>query len=115
MLTAHVIVTVAAIVVNTFAATADFVRAKFVLANSAELGLPQSWVFPLGVLKLAGAAGLVAGLAGIEFLGIAAAAGLVLFFVGAVAIHVRTGVYHNIAYPGAYLALAGATLVLDLV
>ena len=112
MSTAYVIVAVVTIAVNLFAAIADFAGAEFVRANSAELGLPQSWVFPLGLLKLAGAAGLSAGLLGIEALGIAAAIGLVLFFTGAVAIHVGKRVYHNIAYPGAYLALAGATLVL---
>ncbi|SMC89320.1 DoxX family protein [Kibdelosporangium aridum] len=114
MSTSYVIVAVATIAVNAFAAIADFARAKFVLANSAELGVPQSWVFPLGLLKLAGALGLAAGLAGFEFLGIAAAVGLVLFFIGAVGIHLKTRVYHNIVYPGACLALAGATLILAL-
>nr|WP_042198942.1 DoxX family protein [Kibdelosporangium sp. MJ126-NF4]CEL23634.1 integral membrane protein [Kibdelosporangium sp. MJ126-NF4]CTQ93171.1 integral membrane protein [Kibdelosporangium sp. MJ126-NF4] len=114
MSTAFVIVAAATIAVNILAALADFARAKFVLANSAELGLPPSWVLPLGVLKLAGAAGLVLGLLGVEFIGIAAAVGLVLFFVGAVGIHVWKGVYHNIVYPGACLVLAGATLVLSL-
>jgi hypothetical protein len=114
MSVAYVIVTVVTIAVNLFAAIADFTGARFVRANSAELGLRRSWVFPLGLLKLAGAAGLSAGLLGIHALGVAAAIGLVLFFTGAVAIHVGKSVYHNIAYPGAYLALAGATLVLTL-
>ncbi|MCE7005802.1 DoxX family protein [Kibdelosporangium philippinense] len=112
MSTAHVIVAVITIAMNTYAAIADFTRAKFVVANSTELGLPHSWVLPLGLLKLAGALGLVAGLARFESLGIAAAAGLVAFFVGAMAIHIKASVYHNIVYPGAYLASASATLVL---
>ena len=44
--------------------------------------------------------------------GIAAAAGLVLFFVGAVAAHVRARVFHNIAFPAGYLALNAAALAL---
>ena len=42
-------------------------------------------------------------------LGLAAAIGLVLFFVGAVAAHVRARVFHNIAFPLAFLALASAS------
>ena len=69
-------------------------------------------VTALGALKAAGAAGLLLGLLGVRFIGVAAAAGLVLFFIGAVAAHIRARVYHNIAFPGGYLGLAAASLVL---
>lgn len=114
MTVAYVVVAVMTIVVNAGAAIADFTRAKFVLANSGELGLPPRFVLPLGILKALGAAGLLLGLLGVQAVGTAAAIGLVLFFVGAVGIHVTKGVFHNIAVPGAYLALAVCTLVLDL-
>jgi hypothetical protein len=39
----------------------------------------------------------------------AAAAGLVLFFVGAVVTHLRARVFYNIAFPGAYLGMSAAT------
>jgi uncharacterized membrane protein YdbT with pleckstrin-like domain len=42
----------------------------------------------------------------------AAAAGLVLFFVGAVLTHLRAGVLYNIAFPGASLCLSAASLAL---
>jgi hypothetical protein len=113
MLTAYVVVTVAVIVANAGAAIADFARAKVVLANSAEIGVPQSWLPSLATLKAAGAVGLLLGLLGVRFIGIAAAIGLVLFFVGAVAAHVRARVYHNITFPGGYLVLAIASLVLS--
>lgn len=113
MFIAYVIVTVITIVANAGMAVADFARAQSVLANSAEVGLPQSWIPPLAMLKAAGAAGLLLGLLGVRYIGVAAAAGLVLFFIGAIAAHVRARVFHNIAFPGAYLALAVATLVLD--
>jgi hypothetical protein len=74
-----------------------------------EVGVRRSWLLPLAVLKAAGAAGLVVGLLGVRLLGIAAAIGLVLFFTGALATHVRARVYHNIAVPGAYLAPAAAS------
>lgn len=112
MNTALVTTTLTTAVITATIAIADFVPARFVLANSAQVGVPRSWLPALGALKLAGAAGIVVGLLGLRELGIAAAAGLVLFFLGAVATHVRAHVLYNIAFPGAYLCLAGASLVL---
>ncbi|MFI9584055.1 DoxX family protein [Streptomyces sp. NPDC052236] len=112
MFIAYVVVTVITIAANAGMAIADFARAKSVLANSAEVGLPQSWIPALAMLKAAGAAGLLLGLLGARFIGVAAAVGLVLFFIGAIAAHVRARVFHNIAFPGGYLALAVASLVL---
>ncbi|MGC1281373.1 MAG: DoxX family protein [Streptosporangiaceae bacterium] len=94
------------------AAGADLRPARFVLGNMAEVGVPRSWLVPLGVLKGAGAAGLVIGLLGVRPLGIAAGLGLMLFFIGALTAHVRARVFHNIAVPGTYLALAAASTVL---
>jgi hypothetical protein len=107
---AYIAVTAVTIVANAGAAMADFARARFVLANSAEVGVPPTWLPALATLKLAGAIGLVAGLVGVPGVGEAAAAGLVLFFVGAVVAHTRAHVFHNIAFPGAYLLLSAASL-----
>jgi hypothetical protein len=112
MFTAYATITVATILANTAIAVGDFLRAEFVLANSAEVGLPQTWLPWLAALKAAGAAGLLLGLMGVPVIGVAAATGLVLFFIGAVAAHIRARVYRNIAFPGGYLALAAATLAL---
>ena len=109
---AYVIITVATIVANAWAAGADLAQPKWLLANMDEVGVRRSWLLPLAVLKAAGAAGLVLGLLGVRLLGIAAAIGLVLFFTGALATHVRARVFHNIAVPGAYLALAAASAAL---
>ncbi|MFF2144995.1 DoxX family protein [Kitasatospora sp. NPDC058190] len=112
MSTAYVIVAVAAIVANAGIAAADFAKAPFVLANSAEVNVQPQWVPWLAALKTAGAAGLLIGLVAFPPLGTAAAVGLVLFYIGAVITHVRTRVLHNIYFPGFYLALAVATLAL---
>jgi hypothetical protein len=109
---ATVVVTAITAIVTGGVAVADFVPAKFVLANSAEVGVPRTWIRPLGATKLAGAVGLIAGLLGLAPLGIAAAAGLVAFFLGAVATHLRAHVLYNIAFPGAFLCLAAASLTL---
>ncbi|SCF61646.1 DoxX family protein [Streptomyces sp. Ncost-T10-10d] len=112
MFIAYVIVTAATIAANAAIAAADFAKAEFVLVNSAEVNLPRTWLPRLATLKAAGAVGLLAGLVGFRLLGLAAATGLVLFYVGAMAAHVRARVFHNIAFPGAYLALAVASLAL---
>ena len=112
MFVAYLVVTIVTIVANAGAAIADFLRAKPVLANSAELGISPSWIPLLAALKAAGAAGLLLGLFGVRFLGIAAAAGLAVFFLGALAVHVRARVFHNIAVPGGYFLLAIASLAL---
>jgi len=56
--------------------------------------------------------GLLLGLLGLRPLGIAAAAGLVMFFAGALATHIRARVFYNIAVPGAFFALAAASGIL---
>ncbi|MCC9311849.1 DoxX family protein [Kitasatospora sp. RB6PN24] len=110
MLVAYVLVTVATIAANAAIAAADLAKAKFVLANSAEVNVPPSWLPRLATLKAVGAVGLLLGLVGFRPLGVAAATGLVLFYVGATVAHVRARVYYNIAFPGAYLGLAVASL-----
>ena len=115
MVAVHVAVTILAIVANAGITVADLARARFVLANSASVGVPESWLTPLALLKGAGAAGLLLGLLGVPWIGTAAAAGLVLFFVGAVVAHVRAAmVWPSVAFPALYLLLAAGSLVLGL-
>jgi hypothetical protein len=112
MFAVYVTVVISTFVANAAAAAADFVRARFVLANSAEVGVPEGWLPWLGALKAAGAARLLIGLVWARPIGVAAAIGLVLFFVGAMATHIRAGVLYNLAFPGFYLALALGSLIL---
>lgn len=97
-------------VANAVMAIADLAGARFVLANSAEVGVPRTWVPILGWLKGAGALGLLVGLLGYPPVGVAAAIGLTGFFVGAVGTHLRARVFYNIAFPVGFLALAGLSL-----
>jgi hypothetical protein len=108
----YLAVAIVTIVCTAGAAVADFAGARFVLANMGELQVARRWVLPLGLLKAAGAAGLVIGLLGVDVIGLAAAVGLVLFFAGALIVHARARVFHNIGYPGVFFLLALATLVL---
>ena len=112
MFAAYLIITVLTIVANAWATAADLAQPKWLLANMDEVGVPRPWLPPLAALKAAGAAGLLLGLLGLRPLGIAAAAGLALFFTAALAAHVHARAFHNIAVPGAYFALALASTVL---
>jgi hypothetical protein len=113
MFTVYVVVTVLAAAANTYAATVDFARADWVLANMSELGVPHSQLMPLGALKAAGALGLLVGIA-VPPIGVAAAVGLVLYFVGAVVTVVRARCYAQFPYPTVFLLLAVAALASSL-
>ncbi|WP_409240304.1 DoxX family protein [Streptomyces sp. PA5.6] len=108
------VVTLLTAAANAAVAAADLAGARFVLANSAEVGVPRSWLPRLAALKLAGAAGLLLGIshAVLRPLGAAAACGLVLLYLGALTFHLRARVLHNLAFPGFYLASAVASLAL---
>jgi hypothetical protein len=111
MSTTLFVVSIAAIVANTAIAIADLKRAAFVVANSREVNMPESWLPVLATLKLAASAGLLLGMLGVPRVGVAAAIGLVLFYVGAITAHVIAGVFYNIAFPGAFLLLAVGSLI----
>ncbi|MFW3169347.1 DoxX family protein [Geodermatophilus sp. CPCC 206100] len=111
MSAAAVAVVVVTALVNAAVAVGDLVRAQFVLATAADVRVPTSWLPALGAAKMAGAAGLVLGLLGVRLIGIAAAVGLTLFFVCAIGRHVQTGVLRSTPFPGAFLLLAVASLL----
>ncbi|MEU5214958.1 DoxX family protein [Streptomyces sp. NPDC020807] len=59
-----------------------------IMATMTKLGVPESWLPRLAATKVAGAVGLLAGLA-LPLVGVAAAAGVALYFLGAVITHLR--------------------------
>jgi hypothetical protein len=62
MFTAYIVVTVVAAAVNTYAAYVEFMHADWIVANINKYGVPESWLFLLGVLKATAAAGLLVGI-----------------------------------------------------
>ena len=62
MFTAYLIVTIFAAAANIFSASCDFIRYKQVSIAMAKAGVPESWMTTLGILKAAGAFGLLVGL-----------------------------------------------------
>jgi DoxX-like family len=114
MFAAYIIVTVLAAAANLYAATNDFTRPQWLLANMTKVGVPESWLTPLGVLKAAGAVGLLVGI-GVRWIGTAAAVGLTLFFVGALITHLRARDYSfGNGVPVVFLILAVAELLFGL-
>jgi hypothetical protein len=107
-------VIVATVTMTGAIAIADLAGAPFVLANSAEVGVPRSMLPTLALVKGAGAVGLLVGALWYPPLAIAASAGLTAFFIGAAIAHIRAGVLHNIAFPATFLAFATASLALSL-
>ena len=73
MFVTYIVVTIVAAAANIFSATLDFIRYKPILINMAKVGVSESWITTLGILKAAGALGLLIGI-GVPAVGIAAAA-----------------------------------------
>jgi hypothetical protein len=105
---------VIAIAANAFTAAATFARAKFVADNLGDVHLPPSSVPVFASLQAAGALGLLLGIVGAPIIGGTAAACLVLFFLGAIVVHVRARAYRSLPSPVVFFLLAAATLVVTL-
>jgi uncharacterized membrane protein YphA (DoxX/SURF4 family) len=112
--TALVILTVLLAVICVNSAAMKLRKDERVLAViHGTVGVPQRHLPVLAGLEIAGAVGVLLGLS-LEPLGVAAAAGLVAYFLGAVGGHIRVGDTENLAMPIPPLALAVAVLVLRL-
>jgi hypothetical protein len=105
----HVGVVLLAVVANAFSAVADFLRLERIRVSMERVGVPTRILPLLGVSKAAAVVGLLVGVV-VPWVGVAAAGGLVLFFVLAVAAHLR-GRDRMIGLPVGFLALAVAVLV----
>jgi hypothetical protein len=115
MFAAHIIVTVLAAGAAIYAAMNDFTRPKWLLDNMSKLGVPESALPILGILKAAGALGLLIGIV-VPAISIAAAVGLTLFFIGALITHLRAHDYSlGNGVPVMFLVLVVAALVLGVI
>ncbi|MBY8862771.1 DoxX family protein [Nocardia sp. CA2R105] len=96
-----------------FSSYSLFARKAFVVDSLVDYGVPQSWWNWLALAKGAGALGLIVGIF-LPALGIAAAIGLILYFLGAVATTLRARSYKTTPYPVLYLLPVAVTLILQL-
>ncbi|MFI6339050.1 DoxX family protein [Streptomyces sp. NPDC050535] len=90
-------------------AGAKFTRPKRLVDQMSTLALPFGMLPFLGAAQIAGVAGLVVGLWWGP-LGIAAAVGLTLYFIGAVTTHLHVSDFKG-APPAAVLAIVAAVLI----
>jgi hypothetical protein len=110
MHSAYLMVIILAAAANFYAGICDFTRPDWLLVNMKRLGVGERWLPTLGVLKLPGGLGLLAGFA-VPQIGVAAAGGLVVYFVGAMVTVLRARWYANLPFPLAWLALAVGSFV----
>jgi hypothetical protein len=115
MITAYLVVTLLAVAANTSSGVAALAHFKPILPGMVKAGVPESWLtFPIGTLKTAGAIGLLLGVI-VPLIGVAAAIGIILFFVCAIYTHVRASDYSpRFGLAIGFLMLAVAALVLEL-
>ena len=108
----YVAITSLAALANGYAASLNFVGAQSVKVVADQVQVSQKWMVPFGVLLASGAVGLVIGLA-VPALGIAAAIGLVAYFVCALSAHIRAH-DRNVGGAVTFLLLAVAAFVADI-
>jgi uncharacterized membrane protein YphA (DoxX/SURF4 family) len=87
---ASAVVSIVLAVLLIASAVMKFRKQDQVVAMITGLGVPLSWFPFLGAAEVAGAVGLVVGLA-VPPVGIAAAIGVIVYFIGAVVTHLRAG------------------------
>lgn len=110
MFTATVIVSVVLALVVVGSAAGKLTRQPRVVDMLTGLDVPEAWFPWLAAAEIAGGVGLLVGLA-VPAVGIAAAVGLVAYFVGAVVTHRRAG-DDQFVPPAALALVALAALVL---
>lgn len=112
MFIAFAVVGILLAVILMASAAVTFARQEKVVAPILGLGVPDSWLPRLATLKAAGGLGLLVGV-WVPMLGVAAAIGVILYFIGAIVAHLRVKDY-NIAPDVVIFVLAVAALVLNL-
>jgi uncharacterized membrane protein YphA (DoxX/SURF4 family) len=90
-------------------ARGKLVKDEKIVEGLSKAQVPLSWFPPLALTEIAGALGLLIGIAW-RPLGIAAAIGVVLYFVGAVLAHIRAKDYAGAPVPATILVGAVVTL-----
>jgi hypothetical protein len=108
----YLVTTILAALAYGYAASLNFVGAESVKVVADRVQVSRAWMVPLGTLLAAGAVGLLTGFA-VPALGMAAAIGLVLYFIGAVTAHLRVR-DHHVGGAVFFLLLAAAAVTTNL-
>jgi hypothetical protein len=108
----YVVITVLAALANGYAASLNFAGAESVKVVADKVRVSRRWMIPFGILLVSGALGLLIGFA-VPVLGMAAAIGLVLYFICALSAHLRVR-DSGIGGAVSFLVLTVAALIADL-
>ncbi|RKN12493.1 DoxX family protein [Streptomyces radicis] len=111
MFIAYVIVGIALALMLTVSGRTKLARDERIVEGITGLGVPLGWFPFLAASEIAGAIGLVVGIWWAP-IGIAAAIGVTLYFVGAVGAHLRKGDIKGLPPAAVLLLAAVATLAL---
>jgi amino acid transporter len=109
---AYVVVTIVVALANGYAAVLNFAGAESVRVVADEVRVSPRWMIPFGILLAFGAVGLLAGFA-VPVLGMAAAIGLVVYFICAVSAHIRVR-DPKVAGAASFLVMAVGALAVGL-
>jgi DoxX-like family len=112
MSTASAVVTIVLAAILAFAAIRKLTHREDVVATYAKVGVPENRLNQLAFILLLGAAGLLLGFVWAP-IGVAAAVGVVVYFVLAIAAHVRHDDTGNLPTPVAIEAMAVTALLLQ--
>ncbi|MEU4550611.1 DoxX-like protein [Micromonospora violae] len=110
MFAAYVTVTILASVFTGIAAVTYLIGHDYPKAQADMKRVPRSWVPRLGLALAAGSVGLLAGFA-VPLLGTLAAAGLVLYFIGALIAHLRVGSRQLVGWAVFFVTVVAALTV----
>jgi hypothetical protein len=111
MFVACAVVSVLLSVILVGSGAAKLTRAARVVDTLTGIGVPIGWFPWLATAEIAGGVGLILGLA-VGPLGVAAAIGVVLYFIGAVIAHLRVNDRKGVGAPAVLLILAIVALAL---
>ena len=112
MYVAYLATTLLAAALTGSAAVANLIGHSYPKSQADLVHVDHKWIVPFGLLLGAGATGLLAGIA-VPTLGVLAAGGLVLYFLGALAAHLRAHAL-NLAPWSLYFLTSTAALVTTL-
>ena len=112
MFIAYIIVAIIMAIIAVGSATGKLQHnPRIITSINGVVGVPMPWIPALAACEIAGALGILIGIFWPP-LGLAAAVGLVIYFVGAIIAHLRVQDFKGLAGPVLPLVLAVATLVL---
>jgi hypothetical protein len=113
MFLSTVIVSVLLAALLTLSAVRKLTHEEAIIQTYRKVGVPEGRLDHIAIILLVGAAGLTLGLLWAP-IGIAAAIGVICYFIGAVAAHIRADDATNLPTPLAFAAMAVVALMLRL-